>query len=83
MSHTQNPEDIILTPWEQALEEAESISLGKDPYDLMSMAKEVKAWNHTYITIPVSRSTLGRIYEKAEKAHKTTTKYLEEVVECA
>jgi hypothetical protein len=80
MSNTQ---DIILTPWEQALEESESISLTDDPYGLTTIAKEAKAGGHTYITIPVSRSTLGRIYEKAEKAHKTTTKYLEEVVECA
>lgn len=83
MKHSQNLEDILLTPWEQALEEAESISLGNDPYDLISMAKEAKSWNHTYITIPISRSTLGRIYKKAEKAHKTTSQYLEEIVEFA
>lgn len=58
MSFIKNPEDIILTPWEQALEDARSTSLGEDPYDFTSMAKEAVIENRTYITIPVSRATL-------------------------
>lgn len=70
-----------LDTWEQALEDAPSISLWLDPYDVQSFAKAARENGTTYIHIPVSRLILGRIHKKAEAQNKTTTTYLREVVE--
>ena len=73
--------DIILAPWEQALEDASSISLGRDPYGVVDLAKAAKQEGITYIQIPVSKWLLNRIHQKAEARNITTTILLSEVVE--
>jgi hypothetical protein len=73
----------ILDPWEQALEDAQSVSLGLDPYDVTSLAKSAIHEDMTYVQIPISMGALTRIHRRAESQNKTTTTYLHEVVEYA
>ncbi len=74
---------IILDLWEQALEDATSLSLGTDPYNVTSLAKDALHNNTVFIHIPVSQLSLSQIHKRAEKQNKTTTSYLRELVEHA
>ncbi len=75
--------DIILDPWEQALEESESMTLGVDPYGLMGLAKTARYSGDIYVSIPLSRDALSRINERAEQQNKTTTMYMRDLMEHA